>query len=366
MNTERQTEFDYLKGLFMPFIFLVHAFQATGSDEPSAVSVIYIIATMLGAAIFIFVQGFGTAYKDHTPKDTARSGIRLVIYQYLSDLFYVLSLAVPYVFMKNSLSSEGVEGFRSTVLIYAQFTNIFFISGIIYLVLAVLERLKIPTFAYPVLAAVISIAAPIIYGTEADIPVAGYVLKLLIGEAPFVSFTPLYFLPYALVGVAVGRMYKRIEDKASFYKRLMPASLAVIVLWWSSVYIRISNSPEEFGSITDIASLESVMDYAYSCPDIWHVLASLAHIALYVSIIYFIIRKIRPGRICSQLLYYNRHITKYYAIHLAVYLVAFALNGYDGFTSPSCLLLTLLCMAVTEIIARGYNNISDNKPLRQY
>ena len=32
VNTKRQEEFDYLKGLFMVFIFGIHAFQATFTE----------------------------------------------------------------------------------------------------------------------------------------------------------------------------------------------------------------------------------------------------------------------------------------------------------------------------------------------
>ena len=52
-NTKRQREFDYLKGLFMLFIYLIHAFQATMSTEDSITQWIYMLTAMSGAAIFI-------------------------------------------------------------------------------------------------------------------------------------------------------------------------------------------------------------------------------------------------------------------------------------------------------------------------
>lgn len=44
VNIGRQEEFDYLKGIFMIFIFLIHSFQATMSDESSFVSGIYMLS----------------------------------------------------------------------------------------------------------------------------------------------------------------------------------------------------------------------------------------------------------------------------------------------------------------------------------
>lgn len=62
VNTSRQSEFDYLKGFFMVFIFLIHAFQGTMSTEDLVIKIVYGFATLSGAAIFIFVMGMGTVY----------------------------------------------------------------------------------------------------------------------------------------------------------------------------------------------------------------------------------------------------------------------------------------------------------------
>lgn len=62
VNTSRQSEFDYLKGFFMVFIFLIHAYQATLSNEDIVIRIVYGFATLSGAAIFIFVMGMGTVY----------------------------------------------------------------------------------------------------------------------------------------------------------------------------------------------------------------------------------------------------------------------------------------------------------------
>lgn len=80
VNTGRQKEFDLLKGLCMVLIFLIHAFQATMTDMGQAVLCIWIFATMSGAAIFIFVMGFGVTYGGRSgSKELAAGGVRLVL-----------------------------------------------------------------------------------------------------------------------------------------------------------------------------------------------------------------------------------------------------------------------------------------------
>lgn len=108
--TGRQQEFDYLKGVFMLFIYLIHAFQATLSMEDSIIRGLYMFATMSGAAIFIFVMGIGTVYSENAaPVEFVRSGIRMVVYQYLNNLAYVAALFLPYPFVRGKLPETGME-----------------------------------------------------------------------------------------------------------------------------------------------------------------------------------------------------------------------------------------------------------------
>lgn len=357
INTGRQREFDYLKGIFMLFIYLIHAFQATMSPEDSITGGLYMFATMSGAAIFIFVMGIGTVYsRNAAPAEFVKNGIRMVIYQYLNNLAYAAALFLPYPFVRGKLSETGMKNFRFLVEIYIQYTNIFFITGIIYFVLALLKKLKMKTAGYVVIGAAVSIAAPFLYGRPVNVPVLGYVVKLLIGEADFVSFTPLYFLSYALFGAAFGKILRHVKDKAGFYRMLAIPAVAVVVIWWAMIF-------GKYGS--DIPEMRAVLGDAYTQPDFWHVVASVAHIIVFAVFIFFI-ERIRRGDgeargpknpVAKQLLYYSRHISKYYALHVTVYFIALGINGYGSFQSYQCWLLALLSMIVTELMVRGYNRV---------
>ncbi len=361
INTGRQREFDYLKGIFMLFIYLIHAFQATGSAEDTLARWIYMFATMSGAAIFIFVMGLGTVYGRHTtPTDFAKGGVRMVIYQYLDNLAYVAALLLPYPFVSGQLSEAGVGNLKMFVVNYLQYINIFFITGIIYFVLALLKKLHIKIVWYALIGVVVSIAAPFIYGTPVNIPVAGYIMKLLIGEADFVSFTPLFFLSYALFGVFFGTILRHVKDKEQFYKKLSIPCVAIVILWWAAVFMK-------YGS--DTTELWTVLSTSYSSPGFLHVVASLAHILLFAAGIFFINQicskkngtDVPKNPLAKQLLYYNTHISKYYAIHVPVYFAAFAFHKYEGFQSYQCWLLALLSIVVTELIVRGYNRLCERK-----
>lgn len=355
INTGRQREFDYLKGIFMLFIYLIHAFQATLSPEDTVTSWIYMFATMSGAAIFIFVMGVGTVYsKNASPAAFVKSGFRMILYQYLNNIAYVAALLLPYPFVSGRMSQAGLERFWFMVKIYIQYTNIFFITGILYLVLALLKKLGVKIIGYVIIGAAVGIAAPFVYGTPVNVPVIGYLVQLLIGDADFVSFTPLYFLSYALFGAAFGKVLRHVKDKAGFYKVLAVCSSIIVMLWWGLVFGKYgSNLPEMMAVLSD----------AYTHPNLWHVAASLAHILLFAAVIFYIEERNRKGDkryepknpIARQILYYSRHISKYYALHVPVYFVVFGCNGYEGFLGWQCWLLTLLSILVTECMVRGYN-----------
>lgn len=365
VNTGRQREFDYMKGIFMLFIFLVHAFQVTLSTEDTFVQGIYMFCSMSGAAIYIFTMGIGTVYSQNaTPMTLVKSGIRMVIYQYLNNLVYVAALLLPYPFVSGSLTETGTKIFKVMIWIYIQYTNIFFITGIIYFVLALLRKMNIKTVWYVVMGVAIGILTPFVYGIPVDIPVLGYIVKLLIGDAYFVSFTPIYFLSYALFGVAFGRMLRHVKNKMKFYGILIGPSIVIAAVWWILTFRR-------YGS--DMSEMRSALDYSYIHPDLWHVVASLAHIFIFAAIFFFIEnfggketgQRYPKNPVAKQILYYSKHISKYYALHTIVYFVAFGINGYVGFKNYQCWLLALLSILVTECMVRGYEYLTAKRRIQK-
>ena len=74
----------------------------------------------------------------------------MVAYQYLNNILYLIALAIPYPFVKNALSEQELEIFYLLMEIYVQYINIFFMTGVIYLLLALLKKLKMPIAGYAI------------------------------------------------------------------------------------------------------------------------------------------------------------------------------------------------------------------------
>lgn len=333
----------------MVFIFLVHAYQATSSNEDIVIKIVFGFATLSGAAIFIFVMGMGTVYSRRSePKTLAKSGIVMIAYQYLSNIAYVAALSLPYLFVRNKLDDKQV--YYELLTIYLQFINIFFMAGIIYLALALAKKIKLPAGGYAAVGLLFAIVAPFICGRPVDVPVLGYIVKIIIGEDYFVTFAAVYFLSYAFLGVSFGHLLQRVKDKKAFYGLVMPICAIVALVWWIFTVKKYGFGDE----------LYTYLCIAYTHPDLFHVAASIAHILFFAGMLYLGDGAMKKsGVIGRQLLYYNRHISKYYAIHIAVYFIIYGFHKYEGFSTLQCWLITALCMIVTGVIVRLYVGLTE-------
>jgi hypothetical protein len=106
INTGRQIEFDYLKGLFTPMILLIHSFQMMEGTLVPAYKTTYILATMTGSAIFLFVLGLGSTYSRRTTSQLVRDGLKLFLYQLIWN---VLALGLPMVIGQGVRGLFGLE-----------------------------------------------------------------------------------------------------------------------------------------------------------------------------------------------------------------------------------------------------------------
>lgn len=345
VNIKRQEEFDYLKGLFMVFIFGIHAFQATLTEPDLCMKILYGFATMTGAALFMFVMGMGSVYSRNKNADAlAKSGVKMIAYQYLNNVLYLIALAIPYPFVKYMLSEEESEMFHFLMEVYVQYINIFFMTGVIYLLLALLKKLKMPVIGYAIIAFISAFVAPRIAGTPVDIPVLGYIFKLLIGFDLFTSFIPLYFVSYVLIGVVFGKVLRHVKDKTLFYKVIIGISGICVLGTWIYLFL-------EYGFSTE---LYDFLTRTYSAPGFLHVIVSVAHILFFAGLFYLGRNYFRKeNKICGQILYYSKHISKYYAFHIVPYFIALGFHKYLPFEAWQCWILALVSMIFTEFLVRS-------------
>ena len=120
VNTGRQRELDLVKGFLMIMIVFIHSFQTiagAAAAESSVHKIMFALFMPTGACLYLFTMGFGSVFTRHSqPKDMVRNGIKLLIYQGISNLCYAAVMTVSYA-IRNSITGE-VAGSRSVFHAY--------------------------------------------------------------------------------------------------------------------------------------------------------------------------------------------------------------------------------------------------------
>ena len=354
LNTGRQIEFDYSKGLFMFAILFVHAFQVLGKGmgkEAYAYKLIYMVCTMTGASIFMFVMGLGTKYSRAGIKDMVISGFRLIGYQYFTNIACVAALVLPYFilqfFTEMSSSKEAVVSMAKLLLFYI---NIFFLAGGIYWILALLRKMKIPVWLYVVLGLLINIFSPSWIGLSVGNAVFDYILGSIFGGTSYASFSILNFLPYAFFGLAFGDLLRKVIDKKRFYTICCYLSIVVLAVFLIWVYL-------------NHKGFDALYDYigsTYTRPDFMRTIANTACVILLAGALFFA-RGLISGLVDRQLMYISKHISKYYVVHQILFFLALGLNKYHSMDFWGCLALFVLGTVCTDGIVRFYNHVRTSR-----
>ena len=98
VNTGRQRELDLVKGFLMIMIVFIHSFQTiagAAAAESSVHKIMFALFMPTGACLYLFTMGFGSVFTRHSqPKDMVRNGIKLLIYQGISNLCYAAVMTV--------------------------------------------------------------------------------------------------------------------------------------------------------------------------------------------------------------------------------------------------------------------------------
>jgi len=353
VNTGRQWEFDYLKGLFVPMILLIHAFQMLGGVEEPFYQVLYTVCTMTGSTIFLFVMGLGSTYSRRNEKQMAISGLKLILWQVLWNVF---ALGLPFLLGQGirailGLSMEvwPIALMQTGVLL--QYINIFFIAGICYLLLALLRKLRLCTHGYLVLALVFMIASPYLYmmGKTTGIPALDYILTMFVGGRDSVSLCCLPHVAYVLFGVWFGKILRRVSNKSGLYLRILPGALVLGVGYM--VYALLKSD--------SLASLCTFVSDQYVFPGTFRMLANLSWVLLTAALFYALQNKIKAAKwLDGVLLHFNRKTTPYYAVHPFLYSLGCSAAAMVPYGWVACLVMAVVDTGLCYLIIRWWDAIT--------
>jgi len=358
INTGRQQELDYMKGLFVPMILFIHAFQMLGGPDAlvPAYQIIYIIATMTGAAIFMFVLGVGSVYSKKTDKDLALYGVKLII---MELVWNVLTLALPMITGQLIRTVAGVTpDWEETLMrlpVMIEYINIFFVAGMCYFVIVILRKLNLPAMGYIVIAVILFAAGPVLYmnGKSTGNEIADYILKTFAGGRDAVSLVFVSLVPHALLGVGFGKLLRRTQNKGRLYG-VLAIPLMLIVAGYFAYAIT---------THTDLTDLYTYSDIGYTYPGVLRAFANASSVILLAGLLYAlrnVISKCTP--LHNIIMQFCRNNTPYYAIHPFYYCTILATAAYVPFSAGVCtaaaVVVSVLCYATILL----WNRVRTSKP----
>ena len=358
VNVGRQRELDLVKGFLMIMIVFIHSFQTIAGAEAAESNVHKILFALFmptGACLYLFTMGFGSVFTRHSkPKDMVKNGVRLLLYQGISNLCYATAMTISF-YMRNSITGE-VAGSRAVyeanVYSMLTFVNIFFISGMCYFVLALYRKLNVRLSGYIISAIVVGIVSPFTKLLISDNQALNWILDMTFGGKGETSFCFFPYLSYVFLGYVFGKVIRRVpeNEKGNFYKKSGILCGMIAAIWF-------------VGCIVLHPGIDGFFNYMieqYRIPGLFKVIGSFCMIMFVFAIAFWLMPMIEKWKFgYHKLCYYSKQISKMYAVHIGVYYVIGGFAAFYAFNVKECLIWAVVVLIVTDLLVQGYIRIAD-------
>lgn len=355
VNTGRQVEMDVLKGSFIFLIFIVHSFQLLGNAEALdsvAYKGIFSVGMFTGASLFLFFMGFGLAYsRKQETKALAFSGIKWIGYQFLSNACNMVLLLIPLAIyaITGILTPDMTLALKSLTPYIIFMLNIFFITGVIQLLMAFLRYVKLPLYGYLVVAFIVAGTSPFLAQLTSSNEILSALIKIAFAAGGTVSFAFWPYISFTAIGYFFACYFRTCEDKSIFYKKTFKITIPISVLYIIWVLIAHPGLTPTF----------EYLHLQYMYPDILKCIATTAIILSTAGIVYFVLQRVEKSekyskKVFAIIHFFSKHISKLYAVHIAVYFFIFALLRYATSGTTVCLILSVPVSVITILIVFYY------------
>lgn len=353
VNVGRQRELDLVKGFLMVMIIFIHSFQTIAGMEAAESNVHKIMFGLFmptGACLYLFTMGFGSVFTRHSqPKDMVKNGLKLIFYQGLSNLCYAAVIVISFS-IRNLITGEvpgSRELYEANLYSMLTFVNIFFISGMCYLILALYKKIGVKLAGYIISAVIVGIVSPFTGLLVSDNQALNWILDMTFGGKGETSFCFFPYLSYVFLGYAFGKVIRRVpeNEKGNFYKRSGIICGIIVAVWVIGCII----------SHPGIDELFQYMSGQYRIPGLAKVIGSFCTIMLVFAVSYLIMPVMEKWKfVYNKLCYYSKQISKMYAVHIGVYFVVGGFSAFYEFNVKECLLWSVAVLIATDLLVQGY------------
>jgi len=216
VNRKRQIEIDIVKGLAIFFMILVHT-SNNYLDESYTDSIFSIVIDFMGkvpaAPVFMFAMGIGFIFsRNQNPARLFKRGVIIFFSGYLLNFlrgFFPIFIGSRLGYY--SLTFDGGPWYKYLVEV-----DILHFAGLAMMFFAFLKLMKVNELFYPIIALVLGIISPFLWGISVGIPIFDVFLSTLFGGLEY-SYHPFFsWIFYPLIGAFFGWMLIRTKNKNLF------------------------------------------------------------------------------------------------------------------------------------------------------
>lgn len=309
VNVGRQRELDLVKGFLMIMIVLYIPFrvlQVQRQQNPMYIKSCLRCLCLQVPVCICLPWGLEVFLPCHSePKDMVRNGVRLLVYQGLCNLCYAAAIIIC--FHIRILFTGEVAGSRelyeANLYSVLTFVNIFFISGMCYLVLAIYRKLEVKLSGYIISAVIVGILSPFTKLLISDNQALNWILDMTFGGKGETSFCFFPYLSYVFLGYVFGKVIRRVpeNEKGEFYKKSGTVCGVIAVIWF-------------VGCIISHPSVEKFFDYMlvqYRTPGLLKVAGSFCAIIFVFAVAFGIMPLVEKWKFgYNKLCYFSKQISK--------------------------------------------------------
>ena len=227
INSGRQKELDFAKGLAIIFMIIVHVnevYQNSNLEGGIYNRFIEFIGSPPAAPIFMFLLGVGIVYsKNNSANILFKRGI------YLFSLGYILNFFrdfIPYMLLsiKYADPSYKVEAIDSLFGI-----DILPFAGLTFLFFALMKKLNLKDKFLPLIWCLLAATNILIRDISFHNDFANSILGLIWGTDDYSWFPFLSWIAYPILGYLFANLLIRCKNKKVFYKNCLVSSLALLI-----------------------------------------------------------------------------------------------------------------------------------------
>ncbi len=343
---ERVRSFDLARGMGVPGMVAVHALLLYGSRAANVSlygAAIRFLGGPLAAPVFLFLMGASLPFsRRSSPRAALRRAGTLLL------LAYALN------FLRGTLPAFlglqlGIIGPRD--LTFHTPADLFWAVDVLHcaalsLALIVAVRSLVPRpWAWLLLAAAVTLGAPLLWGRMSGAPLLDRGLELLWGTGDMVQFPLLPWLSYPLTGLAFGTWLVASPERDALFRRTAGVGLLLLL---TGGWLILDRPAVHLG------------DYFRSGPGA--VMAFTGWVLVWLTVCHWLVHRVRPNALFRLFYHWSERITPFFCGQWILLGWGIGLVGHTRYGAPALVALTVAALGLTDLLVRLWDRIRTAQP----